>query len=120
MRSTTTCRRGQVVVVKVPFSDQAGAKLRPAVVVSPESFHRNLRDVIVCPISSQPRYFEKPGPGDRPLKNWKTAGLRYSSTVRVSNIVSVDRSLIARSIGKLGVEDLLSLDAALREALGLA
>lgn len=119
MPSTITCRRGQVVVVRVAFSDQAGAKLRPAVVVSPEGFHRKLRDVIVCPISSQPRYFEKPGPGDRPLEKWKAAGLRYPSTARVSNIVSVEKSLIRRPLGRLALDDLRSLDSGLREALGL-
>ena len=119
MPSTTTCRRGQVVVVSVPFSDQAGAKLRPAIVVSPETFHRKLREVIVCPVTSQPRYFEKPVPGDYPLAKWKTAGLRYASTVRVSNIVAVEKSIVLRSLGKLAPEDLRSLDSALREALGL-
>jgi mRNA-degrading endonuclease toxin of MazEF toxin-antitoxin module len=108
-----------VVVVSVPFSDQAGAKLRPAVVVSPESFHRRLRDVILCPVSSQPRYFEKPGPGDRPLTRWKAAGLRHPSTARVSNLVAVEKSLIRRPLGKLAAEDLRNLDSALREALGL-
>jgi mRNA-degrading endonuclease toxin of MazEF toxin-antitoxin module len=115
----TTCRRGQVVVVRVPFSDQTGAKLRPAVVVSPERFHRRLRDVIVCPVSSQPGCFERPGPGDRPLHKWKAAGLRHPSSARVSNIASVEKSLIARSLGKLAPEDLRGLDATLREALGL-
>src|SRR6266536_3513162 len=93
MPSTITCRRGQVVVVSVPFSDQTGAKLRPAVVVSPDSFHRKLRDVIVCPVSSRPRYFEKPGPGDHPLTKWKTVGLRHPSTVRVSNILAIEKSI---------------------------
>lgn len=120
MPSTITSRRGQVVVVSVPFSDPAGAKLRPAVVVSPETFHRKLRDVIVCPITSQPRHFEKPGPGDRPLAKWKAAGLRYPSTARVSKILAVEKSLIRRPLGKLAPEDLRSLDSALREAVGLA
>ncbi len=117
MPSTITCRRGQIVVV--PFSDLTGAKLRPAVVVSPEPFHRKLRDVIVCPVTSQPRHFEKPGPGDRPLAKWKAAGLRHPSTARVSKIVTVEKSLIRRPLGKLASEDLRRVDSALREALGL-
>ena len=119
MPSTTTYRRGQVVVVTVPFTSQEGVKLRPAVVVSTEAFHRRLRDVIICPVSSQPRYFEKPGPGDRPLSKWKAVGLRFPSTARVSNILAVDKSLVRRTLGKLAPGDLRSLDSALREALGL-
>jgi mRNA-degrading endonuclease toxin of MazEF toxin-antitoxin module len=68
----------------------------------------------------QPRHFEKPGSGDRPLAKWKAAGLRYPSTARVSNIVAVEKSLIRRPLGNLASEDLRNLDAALREALGLS
>jgi hypothetical protein len=38
MPSTTTFRRGQVVVVNVPFTGQTGSKPRPALVVSVEAF----------------------------------------------------------------------------------
>lgn len=119
MASTTIFRRGQIVVVRVPFTDQTGAKLHPAVVVSPESFHRRLSDVVVCPISSQQRYFERPGPGDRPLIGWKSAGLRFRSTARVSNVVAIEKSLIQRVLGKLTSPDLKALDATLRAAFGL-
>ena len=119
MASTTTYRRGQVVVVAVPFTGQGGVKMRPAVVVSVESFHRKLRDVIVCPISSQPRFFERPGPGDRPLSKWAAVGLRFPSTARVSNILAVDKALVRRTLGRLAPEDLRSVESALRDAFGL-
>ena len=80
MPSTTTYRRGQLVVVNVQFTGQTGSKPRHALVVSVEQFHRNLLGVIVWPISSHPRYYQKPGPGDQPLKHWKAVGLRYSSS----------------------------------------
>ncbi len=85
MPSTTIYKHGQVVVVNVPFSNQSGAKPRPALVVSTEGFHRKLPDVIVCPISSQSRYYQRPGPGDLPLHHWKAVGLRYPSTVRIDS-----------------------------------
>ena len=106
-------------MVGVPFTDRTGTKLRPAVIVSPQKFHRRLGDVIVCPISSQPRYFQSPGPGDRPLAKWRAAGLRYPSTVRVSNILAIEKSLVRRRLGRLDPEDLGNLDSALRDALGL-
>jgi mRNA-degrading endonuclease toxin of MazEF toxin-antitoxin module len=119
MPSTTIYRRGQVVVVTVSFTGQGGAKLRPAVVVSAEKFHRRLRDVIICPVSSQPRYVERPGPGDQPLSKWAAVGLRFPSAARISNILAVDKSLIRRTLGRLAPEDLRSVDSALRNALGL-
>jgi mRNA-degrading endonuclease toxin of MazEF toxin-antitoxin module len=119
MPATTTYRRGQVVVVNVPFSTQEGAKPRPAVIVSAETFHRALPDVIVCPVSSQPRFYQRPGPGDCPLQRWRALGLRYPSTVRVSNILAVDKQLIKRALGSLAAEDRERLIETLRQALGL-
>ncbi len=119
MPSTTTYRQGQVVVVNVPFSAQTGSKPRPALVVSVERFHRSLLDLIVCPISSQPRYYQKPGPGDHPLKHWKAVGLRHPSTARVSNLLAVDKKLIKRVLGTIHAEDLERFQDGLRDAFGL-
>ena len=119
MPSTTTYSRGQVVVVNVSFSGQTGSKLRPALVVSVEPFHRKLLDVIVCPISSRPRYYQRPGPGDRPLEHWKAVGLRHPSTARISNILAVEKKLIKRVLGRLHGEDLARVAHGLREAFGL-
>jgi mRNA-degrading endonuclease toxin of MazEF toxin-antitoxin module len=106
-------------VVTVPFTNGTGAKLRPAVVVSLEKFHRKLKDVIVCPISSQPRYIQRPGPGDQPISRWGAAGLRYPSTIRVSKILAIEKSLIRRALGKLAPDDVSNLNSALRAALDL-
>jgi mRNA-degrading endonuclease toxin of MazEF toxin-antitoxin module len=108
-----------VVVVTVTFTGQAGAKRRPALVVSADSFHRKLPDVIVCPISSQPRRFQRPGTGDHPLEHWRVPGLRHPSTVRVSNIVSVEKRIMGRVLGKLHADDMARIETGLREALGL-
>jgi mRNA interferase MazF len=119
MPSTTTYKQGDAVVVNVPFSDQSGGKPRPALIVSAEGFHRALPDVIICPISSQPRYYSRPGPGDLPLRQWKVVGLRYPSTVRLSNVLAVEKSLIRRVLGRLPADDLDRVKSRLREAFGL-
>jgi len=108
-----------VVVVNVPFSNHSGVKPRPALVISAEAFHRDLSDVIVCPISSQPRYYRRPGPGDCPLREWRAAGLRYRSTVRMSKVLAVDKQIIKRNLGPLAPEDLTRVETGLRRALGL-
>jgi len=101
MPSTTIYRRGQVVVVTVPFTGQTGSKPRPALVVSVEAFHR------------------KPGPGDHPLKHWRAVGLRYASTTRISNILAVEKKLIKRVLGTLHAEDLARVEHGLSAAFGL-
>jgi mRNA-degrading endonuclease toxin of MazEF toxin-antitoxin module len=120
MPSTTIFRRGQVIVVNVPFSNSTGVKPRPALVISAEAFHRDLPDVIVCPISSQGRYYRRPGPGDCPLREWRAAGLRYPSTVRISKVLAVDKQIIKRTLRPLGQQDLTRVEVGLRQALGLA
>lgn len=105
MRSTITCNRGDVIVINVPYSNHSGLKPRPALVVSPASFHRRLPDVIVCPISSQPRYYRRPGPGDHPLAGWQQVGLRHPSTVRVSKLLAVDKQIIKRVLGTVSSAD---------------
>lgn len=105
--------------MNIPFTGQTGTKSRPALVVSVEAFHQKLLDVIVCPISSQPRYYRKPGSGDHPLQHWKTVGLRHPSTARISNVLAVEKKLIKRVLGTLHTEDLARVEDGLREAFGL-
>ncbi len=119
MASTTTFRRGQVVVVEVPFSDRSEVKLRPALIVSADDFHRDLPDVIVCPISSQPRYYSRPGRGDCPLQGWRAVGLRHPSSLRISKLLAVDKQIIRRTLGTVSKQDLTQIEAALRGALDL-
>lgn len=108
-----------MVVVNVTFTGQADSKPRPAVVVSTAAFHRGLRDVIVCPISSRPNYYATPGPGDHPLSRWREIGLQHPSTARVSNLVAVEKALIKRVIATMPAEDFERIEAGLRLALGL-
>jgi mRNA-degrading endonuclease toxin of MazEF toxin-antitoxin module len=107
------------VVVNVPFSGRGGSKPRPALIVSAESFHRGLLDLIVAPVSSQPRHHQRPRPGDHPLQHWEVLGLRHPSTVRLSNLLAVEKTIIRRVLGSLHPDDLARVDAGLREALGL-
>jgi mRNA-degrading endonuclease toxin of MazEF toxin-antitoxin module len=108
-----------VVVVGVPFSNHSGVKPRPALIVSAEEFHRDLPDVIVCPISSQPRYYSRPGQGDCPLQGWKAIGLRHPSTLRISKLLTVDKRIIRKTLGMASRQDLVRMEARLRRALGL-
>lgn len=106
-------------MVNIPFSGRSGSKPRPALIVSPASFHRRLLDVIVAPVSSQQRQYQRPGPGDHPLRHWQPVGLRHPSTVRLSNLLAIEKALIKRVLGSLHADDLKRVESMLREALGL-
>jgi mRNA-degrading endonuclease toxin of MazEF toxin-antitoxin module len=106
-------------VVNVPFSNHTGIKPRPALVISIDAFHSDLPDLVVCPISSQRRYHQRPGPGDCPLHNWRAVGLRHPSTVRISKILAVDKKIIKRVLGMLSPQDIGQVEKGLRAALAL-
>ena len=46
---------GDVVLVPFPFTDQSGAKKRPAVIVSNNRYNARRRDLIIMAITSQVR-----------------------------------------------------------------
>ncbi len=106
-------------MVEVPFSNHSGVKLRPALIVSAHTFHRELSEFIVCPISSQPRYYQRPGQGDVPLLDWRAVGLRHPSTARIAKLLSVDKAVVRRPLGMLSRRDLGGVEARLRRALVL-
>jgi hypothetical protein len=72
----------------------------------------------VCPISSRPHYFKRPGPGDHPLRHWRSVGFKHPSTVRVSNILAVEKRIIKRVLGTLLAEDLSRVEEGLARAFG--
>jgi PemK-like, MazF-like toxin of type II toxin-antitoxin system len=78
-----------------------------------------LPDLIVCPISSQPRFFQKPGVGDHPLRHWKSVGLMHPSTARLSNLMAVEKRIVKRILGAVHSADLTRIDQGLRKTFGL-
>lgn len=112
--------QGSLIVVEIPFSDLSGVKRRPAIILSQPAFHQRLPDVLACPVSSQPHYFEHPGPGDIPLTSWRSLGLHHPSTARTSKLLAVDKKIVKRTLSQLSSADLLKVQTILKDALGLA
>ena len=71
---------GDVVLVPFPFTDQTGAKKRPAVVVSSSAYSSARRDIVIMAITSQVR---KPLPfGETMVTDWQSAGLVKASVIK--------------------------------------
>jgi mRNA interferase MazF len=111
----TACRRGDVVLVAFVFSEETGTKLRPALVLSSEGYHRNRQEVIVAAITSnvRRRLF-----GDQIVGDWQGAGLLFPSVV-TGTLRTVKRPMIQRRLGAMGAADLRAIDAAIRRCLAL-
>ena len=111
-------RRGELWWVD--FADPVGSApgyRRPAAVVSSDRFNRSrLATVIVAPVTSNLRLAEAPG---NVLVNKRNTGLTQDSVVNVSQILSIDRSLLDEQIGILNIVHLRALDDGLRLVLSL-
>ena len=94
--SMTVCEVGDVVTVEFPYSDLQGRKKRPGLVLAVDE-----NDALLARITTrQPRDF-----ADVLLANWSDVGLPKPSTIRLTKLVTVDKRLILRRVGRLGAAD---------------
>ena len=104
--------KNEVVLVRYPFSNLSGSKVRPDVVVNEPHVSQ---DVIIVPLTSKVSSLLA---GEFVLADWSKAGLNVPSAVK-RGLFAVHQSLVAKSIGKLSDADAKSLENSLREWLGL-
>jgi mRNA interferase MazF len=97
--------QGDVLWASLP--DPTGSRpgfRRPVVVVQSDAFNASrLATVVVVPLTSNLGW--APAPGNVPLAARRT-GLPRDSVANVSQIVSVDRSILAERVGHLSDADL--------------
>jgi mRNA interferase MazF len=98
---TTSCRRGDVVLVPFPFNDLSTTKQRPALVVSPDAWNAAQPDVMLVAITSQMNV--APGPQDMVLApiDVAAAGLPKPSRVRTTKLFTMHSGLLKRTLGHL-------------------
>ncbi|HYX72453.1 MAG TPA: type II toxin-antitoxin system PemK/MazF family toxin [Nitrososphaera sp.] len=104
--------KNEVILVRYPFSNLIGSKVRPAIVVNDS---HTSQDVMIVPLTS------KVSPllaGEFVLADWKTAGLNVPSAAK-RGLYTVHQSLVIKSIGNLSDTDTNSLENSLRSWLGL-
>ncbi len=104
--------KGEVILIRYPFSDLSQAKVRPAVIVN--SWHIS-QDLIITPLTSRT---DDLLPGEFPLSAWRDAGLNVPSAVK-RGIYTVQRQLCLKALGQLSRQDQEALNASLKQWLGL-
>ena len=91
MTSVSRFDFGDVVLVPFPFTDQSGAKKRPAVVVSIAGYNTNRKDIVIMAITSH---------------------------VLKPVFSTIEQGLVMRVIGHLSAADLQSLQRLLEKVTG--
>ncbi|MEK6854314.1 MAG: type II toxin-antitoxin system PemK/MazF family toxin [Nanoarchaeota archaeon] len=107
-------KQQDVVWVKLPFSNRGESKIRPAVVVSNNSYNEQGRDVVVCAVTSklETRQYsialnqENLSEGKLPLK----------SLIRADKILQIEKSLIEATFATINNE---TFDKLFNEAVKL-
>jgi len=113
----TAFRRGDVVLVAFPFTDLATAKMRPALVVSSDAFNAHNLDIVLIAVTSQ--ITRRISPTDHMLspQDQRQAGLPKPSMVKVGKIVTLDRRLMRKRLGRLSDPTLSLLTLKLHKLL---
>lgn len=113
--------RGSIVLVSYPFTDLSGSKVRPAVLLTPKFLLNKIDDILCLFISSiipadlLPTDFILDV--DHPA--FSDTGLKYRSVFRSHKLARLDKSLVARILGKLNDELMEEINQRLRIAIGL-
>jgi mRNA interferase MazF len=111
----TNYEQGEVILVRLVFSGESGAKRRPAVVVSTSSYQRGRAEAIIAAITSNT---DRLLVGDHLIADWQRAGLLFPS-VATGVIRTVKQTMIERRLGLMAGADLQAIQEKLRQVLGL-
>jgi mRNA interferase MazF len=113
-----TFSRGDVVLTRFPFTDLAGASVRPALVVSDGAVGQ---DLVLTAISSVVRGSLPPTDLliDTTHPEFSATGLRVASVIRLHRLVTVEQSVVVRRLGKIGAIVQQDVDQRLRQLLRL-
>lgn len=96
----STYRQRDIVLVRFPFTDRSGGKVRPVLVLSNDAYNRRSADILVCGLTSNLRPVpysvvvdvadvEQPGT------------LRHRSKVKADAIASLEQTLLIKPIARL-------------------
>ena len=91
-----------IVLISFPFSDLQGSKLRPAVVLSNDTYNRSSEDFVAVPLTSNLKV------KDYALlitnKELESGSLIVKSKAKVDRVFSVSQSLVRVKVGRLKAE----------------
>ena len=92
-------KRGEIVLIPVPFTDLSSSKKRPVIIVSSDEHNSLSEDVIWMAITSQIRGLDyEIIIGNKDMEN---GNLPKESCIRADKIYTLNRSIIVKKYGNL-------------------
>jgi mRNA interferase MazF len=111
----TSYEHGDVVLVRFIFTNETGAKCRPAVIISTNDYHRGRQEAIMAAITSN---VDRLLVGDHLIAGWQEAGLLFPS-VATGIIRTIKQAMIERRLGVMPPADMQAIREKLWQVLGL-
>lgn len=114
-------KRGDVVLVQVPFVGAPGAKVRPALVVQCDFLNGRIRETVIAAITSNLSNAHQPHQLliDISTPAGAALGLLTDSAVRCERLHTVPQADVQRVIGHLSDALMARIDECLKSALGI-
>ena len=111
-------QRGEIWWASLPApKGSAPGFRRPVLVVQSDAFNRSrIGTVVVAAITSNTALAEAPG---NVLLSRRTSGLPKPSVVNVSQVLTLDRTMLTELVRSLTKKDVASIDNGLRLVMGL-
>ena len=101
---------GDVHLCRFPFTDGQASKPRPVLVLFDLG-----TDAVVCRVTGKPAA----GDLDISIQGWAEAGLLKPSVARLDRILTVDKGVLFRHLGRLGGQDLDKIRGAWNQSMRL-
>jgi len=113
--------RGDLVLVGFPFTNLTATKVRPALVVSANPYHRATGDVLLAAVSSVAPEPKLPThvPVRQSDRGFPKTGLRRRSVILCGKLFTMEQRLVLRRLGRLDRGGMKRVDRALAAGLGL-
>ena len=99
-------KKGEICLVDVDFIDSSESKVRPALIISNNSYNKTHPDLIICSVTTNSSHdcFLEIGRADL------AAGQLYpGSGVRYDSVTRMDKARVGKKIGKVNAEFHLAL-----------
>jgi mRNA interferase MazF len=87
---------GELWLADIPFTHGRASKVRPVLILWLDGM-----DAVVAVVTSAPPRTAS----DVPLIDWRAAGLRVASTVRLSRLDCLEQALLTRPLGTVSAAD---------------
>ena len=116
-------RRGEIVLVSLPFASGQGGKIRPVLVIQSDHNNSRLMNTLVAGITSHTARVAHEATQyliDVTTTDGSVSGLRFNSVVLCEYLATVQQDHILKRMGALTASAMQEIDGCLKAALGMA